>query len=56
MYDRKGIESIADWKFGDKQFNNETYLHDSLTEEVMFVSYDYNSHTPRLFSKYYSHY
>lgn len=55
MYDRQGIEKIADWKFGDVRFSNETYLHDALTEEVVIVSYDYNSHQPRIFSKFASH-
>ena len=49
MYDRKGIESIADAKFG-----NTSLVTDALTEEVLIVSYDYNSHEPRLFSKYFA--
>jgi patatin-like phospholipase/acyl hydrolase len=40
---------------GDAAYNNETYLHDVLTEEVLIISYDYNLHEPRLFSKYAVH-
>ena len=45
-YDRHGIEKICDEMFGS------TSIMDSLTEEVMIVSYDYNNRTPRIFTKY----
>ena len=45
-YDRKGVESICDRMFKDVR------LLDSLTEEVVIVSYEYNSHQPRIFSKF----
>lgn len=49
FYDRRGIESIADEKFGTTAL-----ITSALTEEVLIVSYDYNAHKPRLFSKYYA--
>ena len=45
-YDRKGIEKIISQKFGN------TNLTDGLTKEIMYTSYDYISHEPRLFTKY----
>ncbi len=45
-YDRKGVESICDAMFGT------TNIKEALTEEVMIVSFEYNSHEPRLFTKY----
>lgn len=44
-YERRGIESICEEMFGDVNIN------DALTEEVMIVSFEYNTHQPRLFTK-----
>lgn len=46
-YDRRGIEQICDEIFG-----NDTNIKDALTEEVMIVAYEYNTHEPRLFTKF----
>jgi hypothetical protein len=45
-YDRKGIESICKNKFGDANIN------EALSDEVVIVSFEYNSHTPFVFTKY----
>ena len=45
-YNRKGIEAVTKRMFGDVK------LVDAITEEVCIISYDYNKHEPRLFSKY----
>jgi hypothetical protein len=47
-YDRKGIESICERMFGNVN------IDDALTDEVMIVSFEYNSHTPRLFTKWFA--
>ena len=44
-YDRRGIESISEEMFGSVN------IKDALSEEVMIVSFEYNSHQPRLFTK-----
>lgn len=49
-YDRKGIESICSKMFGDVN------IKDAITSEVMIVSFEYNSHTPRLFTKWFANY
>lgn len=46
-YDRKGIESLCLEFFG-----NDTYIEEALTKEMMIVAFEYNSHEPRLFTKY----
>ena len=45
-YDRKGIEKICAEMFGNVK------IIDAITKEVNIVAYDYNSHEPRIFSKY----
>lgn len=45
-YDRKGVEEICKKKFGD------VMISQAITDEVMIVAYEYNSHEPRLFTKY----
>ena len=45
-YNRSGIESICKDKFGD------TNIMDALTDEVVIVSFEFNTHTPFLFTKY----
>ena len=47
-YDRKGIESICERMFGNVN------IDDALTSEVMIVSFEYNTHTPRLFTKWFA--
>jgi patatin-like phospholipase/acyl hydrolase len=44
-YDRKGIEGICDEMFGTVN------IDEALTSEVMIVSFEYNTHQPRLFTK-----
>ena len=48
-YDRRGIESICNEMFGNIR------IQDALTKEVNIVAYEYNSHQPRVFSKFSSH-
>lgn len=45
-YDRTGIEKITTEMFGVVK------VKDAITPEVMIVAYEYNSHEPRIFSKY----
>jgi len=45
-YDRKGVESIC-----TKMFGNVNIL-DAVTSEIMIVSFEYNTHQPRIFTKY----
>lgn len=45
-YDRSGIESICQEMFGD------VYIKDALTKEVNIIAYEYNTHQPRIFSKF----
>jgi patatin-like phospholipase/acyl hydrolase len=47
FYDRRGVESLC-----NKYFGNDTMVTEALTEEIMIVSFDYNHHEPRLFTKY----
>ena len=46
MYDRTGIEKICVEKFGEVNINN------ALSDEIVIVSFEYNTHTPVLFTKY----
>lgn len=46
-YDRRGVEEIVSANFG-----NNTKLTEALTEEVLITAYEYNSHEPRIFTKY----
>jgi patatin-like phospholipase/acyl hydrolase len=46
-YDRTGIQQVVYEYFGD-----ETNINEALTKEVVIVSYEWNSHEPRIFSKY----
>lgn len=45
-YSRTGIDTITTEMFGTAK------ITDSLTTEVMIISYDYASHEPRLFTKF----
>jgi len=45
-YDRSGIESICDELFGTVK------IEDALTKEVVIIAYEYNTHEPRVFSKF----
>ncbi|CDW84799.1 patatin [Stylonychia lemnae] len=45
-YDRSGIEEICKEMFGNVK------IEDALTNEVNIISYEYNSHQPRIFSKF----
>jgi len=45
-YDRSGIEAICEEMFGKVK------IHDAITNEVNIISYEYNSHQPRIFSKF----
>ena len=45
-YDRSGIEAICKEMFGKVR------IHDAITNEVNIISYEYNSHQPRIFSKF----
>jgi patatin-like phospholipase/acyl hydrolase len=49
-YDRSGIESICEEMFGKVR------IQDALTKEVNIIAYEYNSHQPRVFSKFSAHY
>lgn len=48
-YDRTGIESICEEMFGNVK------IRDAITNEVNIIAYEYNSHQPRIFSKFASH-
>jgi len=45
-YNREGIESICKDKFGD------IMLTETLADEVVIVSFEFNTHTPFLWTKY----
>jgi patatin-like phospholipase/acyl hydrolase len=45
-YDRSGIESLTEKLMGKVK------VVDALTEEVAIIAFDYNSHQPRVFSKF----
>lgn len=45
-YDRSGIESICNEMFGNVK------IQDALTKEVNIIAYEYNTHQPRIFSKF----
>lgn len=45
-YSRKGIEGVTEKLLGHVN------ITDALTEEVVIIAYDYNSHEPRIFSKF----
>ena len=45
-YNRIGIESICDEMFGKVR------LEDALTKEILIIAYEYNTHEPRIFSKF----
>ncbi len=45
-YDRTGIEGICMNKFGEVNIN------EALSDEVVIVAFEYNSHTPFVFTKY----
>ena len=45
-YNRKGIEGIVEKLFGYVP------IKDALTKEICIVAYEYNSHEPRIYSKY----
>jgi len=45
-YNRSGIESICADKFGD------IMLTDTLADEIVIVSFEFNTHTPFLWTKF----
>ena len=48
LYDRKPLEDLMREKVGER------FIKEAMTDELLVVAYDYNSQSPRYYSKYFT--